>query len=106
MPARVTCPCCNGAKRMRVHEYDRDDDGQLIEIVRLDICCHCEGEGEVSVEAEGDYAAPNDTQVETPASLKRAQLSRAAKRDHLLGLRTSPDDIEKILATLYPTESA
>lgn len=43
MRFRVTCPCCKGAKYLKLHD-------EALEQVTLILCIHCEGEGTVRSE--------------------------------------------------------
>lgn len=96
----VTCPCCQGAQHLVV---DDPANGPI----KL-YCCHCEGKGTVPAEVPREDNGPDGrpehliVTAHSPPGLKRGELSRAVKRDHLLGLRVAPDDIEKIIAEIYP----
>lgn len=100
----VTCPCCHGKKRLTVVEHD-DETGHTM--LTKPLCTHCEGKGEVEVEDEQQTWLPLAVpvadvlaQYSTP-SLRKLELSRAEKKDHLLSLRMTPDEVEKLLAELY-----
>lgn len=101
----ITCPCCHGQKRVTVVEHD-DDTGRTI--LTRPQCTHCMGMGEVEAEAprddavglQGTIGLQCPGAVGTPG-LRKFELSRAAKKDHLLALRMAPDEVEKVLTELY-----
>ena len=101
MNLRARCPCCKGRKRLTVIEQGGCSRSQ---------CTHCMGEGTVAIEpprhGDGPEGWPEHLIVlaHSPPGLKRCELSRAVKRDHLLGLRMSSEDATKLLDELYGSE--
>ena len=101
----VTCPCCDGAKRLTVVEHDEENSRTILSKPE---CTHCEGKGEVPAE---DTETQESLPIETPVSdilaaystpgLRRGEVTRREKREHLLALRVAPEDADKILAELY-----
>jgi hypothetical protein len=54
-PAKlVRCPCCKGAKRLRVAVYNLWDEetGEVWEGVRMEDCTHCQATGKVAAEID------------------------------------------------------
>ena len=102
----VRCPCCKGKKELRLEDHRRR--------VTWVHCCHCDGLGTVPAEPvrpESDEQRPVWTELmivtaHSPPGLKRYELSRAVKRDHLLSIKVAPDDAAKILDELYGPEAA
>jgi hypothetical protein len=93
----ITCPCCHGEKRLTLVEHD-DDTGRTI--LTRPQCTHCMGNGEVPAP---DTSETQETLpvIDVPSGLRKFELSREAKKDHLLSLRMAPDEVEKLLAELY-----
>lgn len=95
----ITCPCCHGEKRLTLVEHD---DGCTI--LTHPECTHCMGKGEVPAPdtSETQETLPIAMPViDVPPGLRKFELSREAKKDHLLALRMAPDEVEKILTELY-----
>lgn len=107
----VTCPCCQGKKRLMQIEpamapEDMERLGMVGAIVTYPECCYCQGDGEIEAGNDGSEVEPmlRFTEPAIPPGLRKHELTRAAKKDHLLALRMAPDDVEKLLNELYPPE--
>lgn len=93
----VTCPCCHGTKRLTLHDPEQEHPTSVL-------CCHCiDGR----VPSEDDVTVENNCQINVGASLKRNEMTKQEKREHLRGLGIKDSfDIEKIIVDVFHPQDA
>jgi hypothetical protein len=48
----VTCPCCDGKKKILVFSSAEEPEPEGMIIVSQEICAHCQGAGKIEAEVE------------------------------------------------------
>lgn len=93
MTRMVDCPCCEDG-------FLQVFDAMTEQWIKL-ICCHCQGTHQIK--AESAPHVPNEHKVEVPPGLKRTELTREQKREHLRDAYKgmSEEDIAKVLDSMY-----
>jgi hypothetical protein len=95
----ATCPCCKGEGVLLVYSAD--------EPPHRGHCTHCDGRGQIEQKERATIELESMTETEifgrysTPG-LRKCELARAAKKDHLASIGVKNDDATKVLDQLYP----
>lgn len=101
----VICSACKGSGELFVYDERYPDDPPT-----RHYCNICEGKCIIQIEDNTNtvytshcYHMETLLELYSPPTLRRNELTRAAKKEHLESLHLHPEEIEKTLASLYPS---